>query len=517
MALASASQGRLDIAYATAAGKRRSHARSARWLTLRLGGGARLELAAADDGVAFRQTGFADPTVSYLPRRSATGYLQKLRVNYEGDYPPVPIAAASGNVGYPALIEDRGIYTLLTETGLPAGVAAEHLSAARGALRTRGGSGRPPRRTGWRVAVIGQLADIVSSDLAEDFAAPSRIADTSWIRPGRVAWSWWSEGNVARGDGLAQQQRYVDFAARAGFEYALVDAYWDAAWVPELIAYAAERGVRIILWTDYKAIRDPASRAATFDQWAAWGVAGVKADFFHSDSAATLDVMNAIAADAAQRHLVVDFHGCTVPRGMQRTWPNVMTAEGVRGAEYLKDSSPDIPALNVMLAFTRNTVGSMDYTPVTFSAAGRVSSAAHQLAQAIVFESGLQHYADHPDNYLARPEAMELLRAVPAAWDDVRLLAGAPRQSVTLARRNGADWYVGSLSATAARTETIRLDFLQAGRSYAARVYQDAPDDGIAVTEQTVTSASELTVPVAANGGYSVTLRPASETARSPR
>jgi alpha-glucosidase len=112
---------------------------------------------------------------------------------------------------------------------------------------------------------------------------------------------------------------------------------------------------------------------------------------------------------------------------------------------------------------------------------------------------------------------MELLRAVPAAWDDVRLLAGAPRQSVTLARRNGADWYVGSLSATAARTETIRLDFLQAGRSYAARVYQDAPDDGIAVTEQTVTSASELTVPVAANGGYSVTLRPASETARSPR
>ena len=503
---------RLTGAYATTAGKTRTHRRDANQLTLRLGR-ARLELAAAEDGIAFRQTGFADPTVSYLPVRGSTGYLQRWRNNYEGDYPATPIRAARGKIAYPALLTGpHQTATLLTETGLAYGAPAEHLTATAahpGVLATRTATGdRAPRRSSWRVAVIGSLADVVKSDLADEFAAPSQIADTSWIRPGRVAWSWWSEGNVNPTGGLAQQQRYVDFAAGAGFEYVLVDAYWDASWVPELIRYAAAKGVRVILWTDYKQIADPRQRAVTLDQWAAWGVAGVKADFFQSDSGARMKVMTDIARDAAARHLLVDFHGCTLPRGIQRTWPNVMTAEAVRGAEYQKDHSADIPALNVTLAFTRNAVASMDYTPVALSAANRVSTAAAVLAQSIVFESGLQHYADSPDSYQSRPQAMELLRQVPAAWDEVRLLSGAPRTSVTLARRNGADWYIGSISATAARSETVNLGFLDAGRAYTARVYSDGPADTISVTEQTVTSATVLTVPVAANGGFSVTLTP---------
>ena len=136
----------------------------------------------------------------------------------------------------------------------------------------------------------------------------------------------------------------MDFAERMGFEYVLVDAGWNADWVPELVDYAAERGVRVLLWTDWHALATPAQRAAAFDQWAAWGVAGVKADFLHSDSGERMAVIDDIAADAAARHLLVGFHGCTVPRGLQRTWPNVLTLEGVRGAEHGKSGRADNPA-----------------------------------------------------------------------------------------------------------------------------------------------------------------------------
>ena len=476
-------------------------------LKLRLAGGARLELAVADDGVAFRQSRFASPDVRYLPPSGALGYLQRRTSNYERAYEPVPLHAATAAYGYPALLRERsGDHVLLTEAGMPPGQAAEHLYARDGTLTTRADEPQRTDVTSCRIAVIGSLATIVGSDLPDACAGPSRIADTSWIRPGRVAWSWWSQGTVS---GIESQRRYVDFAAGQGFEYVLLDYGWDASWVPELVGYAASRGVRLLLWTDWHRLEDPATRAQVLDEWAAWGIAGIKVDFLHSDSGARMKVMDDIAAAAAARRLLVDFHGCTVTRGLQRAWPNVLTMEAVHGAEHEKGGLPDDPANNVTLAFTRNVVGSMDFTPVTFSAAGRLSTAAAQLAQSIVFESGLQHYADDPDGYTSRPEALELLREVPAAWDDTRLLAGAPRRSVTLARRSGERWFVGSLSATAARTETVRLGFLDAGRTYTARVYRDGPGDTIAVTEQPVTRSSVLSVPVAASGGFSVAITPA--------
>lgn len=508
-----ATTSRLTGTYATTAGKRRQHALAANRLTVRLPHGARLHVVLADDGVAFKQAGFADQAVAYRPSGTHTGYLQKLQSAYEGDYAATPIRRARGRIGYPALLADKAqsTYTLLTETGVPYGQPGEHLSAASsrpGVLTTRPAKGhRGKSRTGWRVAVIGSLADVVASDLPDDLAPASKIADTSWIKPGRVAWSWWSDSlSPTR---LNQQQQYVDFAAQAGFEYVLVDAGWDPSWVPALVAYAAERGVRILLWTDWHALETAPQRAQFMDQAKAWGVAGIKIDFLHSDSAERMRVMDDIAADAAARQLLINFHGCTVPRGLQRTWPNVLTVEGVWGAEHAKGGLPDLPALNVTLAFTRNVIGSMDYTPVTFGATGRLSTAAAQLAQAIVFESGLQHYADDPSQYRARPEALELLRAVPAAWDDVRLLGGAPGTSVTLARRSGNDWFIGALSATEARVEAVSLGFLNPGVTYTARIYADGPNDAIAVSEQTVTQQSTLTVPVGRFGGYSVRLTPA--------
>lgn len=500
---------RVADSFTTPTGKRRIHRLAASRLTLWLAGRARLEVLAADDGIALRQTGFKHAAVTYRPPTGHRVWLQRLISHYEGDYPPSALADASGAYGYPALLASRhGIYTLLTEAGLHYRQSAEHLTAnARrpGTLTTAGADRRPERRrTGWRVAVIGELADIVESDLPITLGRPSKIADTSWIRSGRVAWSWWSDSFSPQR--LHTQRDYVDFAARAGFEYVLVDAGWDPAWMPSLIAYAAAKGVRVLLWTNWRDLRDPAKRAATLDQWAAWGAAGIKVDYLQGDHGARMAVMEDISEAAADRRLMVNFHGCTVPRGLQRTWPNVMSMEGTLGAEHAKGGRPQNPALNVTLSFTRNVIGSMDYTPVTFSARNRVTTAGAELAQAVVYESGLQHYADSPTSYEQRPAAMEVLTAVPAAWDDIQLLDGAPGTHVTLARRSGEHWFVGSISATAARTQPVQLNFLTAGRRYRARLYADDGADGIAVSERVVTAADVWQVPVTANAGFTITL-----------
>jgi hypothetical protein len=214
-------------------------------------------------------------------------------------------------------------------------------------------------------------------------------------------------------------------------------------------------------------------------------------------------VMEDIARAAARRHLVVDFHGCTVPRGLQRTWPNVLSLEAVRGAEYERSGTPSDPANNVDLAFTRNAIGSMDYTPVTFSARNRVTTAGHELAMSVVYESGLQHYADTPESYDRYPVAVSVLRDVPAAWDDTRLVAGGPDRFVAIARRDGRRWFVGALGAGPARTIRVPLRFLGAG-SYDARIVAD----DLAETHRAVTAATTLQLRLAANGGALVELTP---------
>ena len=205
---------------------------------------------------------------------------------------------------------------------------------------------------------------------------------------------------------------------------------------PELVRYAAGRGVRILLWTHWRDLRDARRRARLLDRWAEWGVAGVKVDFLQSDRRPRIAVYGAIARAAARRRLVVNFHGCTLPRGIQRTWPNVLTIEAVLGAEHAKGGGAVGAAHDVNLVFTRNAVGSMDYTPA-LSAGG--STPGHQLALAVAFESGLQHLADQPAAYESRPAADALLRALPVAWDETRLLDGAPDSHATVARRAGGE------------------------------------------------------------------------------
>ena len=495
-------------AFTTPAGKRREHRLDATRLRLAFPRRS-LELLVAADGVAFRARGAHRDAVRWRAAGASRAWLQELTFNYERPYRPTRLGAAPrGKYAYPALVRTpAGDYALLSESGLPPRAAAGHLVRGARGLRVALPSGeRATAGTPWRLAVLGPAATVVGSDLPLSLGRPSRIADTSWIVPGRAAWSWWADSSSPRR--LGDQQRHVDAAAAAGWEYVLVDEGWDPAWLPGLVAYAAQRGVRILLWADRHDLASGRELAAFLDRSAAWGVAGVKLDFLESDRAPRMRYMARAARAAARRELVVAFHGVTVPRGFQRTWPNALTFEGVYGAEHAKPGRPIDPVHDVDLVFTRNAIGSMDYTPAALSARGQVSTMAHRLAQAIAFESGLQHYADRPESYASHPAALALLAAAPAAWDDTRLLAGRPGTYATVARRAGAAWFVGGLSATPARTETLRLGFLAPGRAYAATVVTDDGAGGLAATSRTVTAADAIAVPVAADGGFTVQFAP---------
>jgi alpha-glucosidase len=357
--------------------------------------------------------------------------------------------------------------------------------------------------------VIGDLPAIVGSDLPLSLGRPSEVRDTSWIHPGRVAWSWWSDPR-SPGD-AARQRAYVRAAVRYGWQYVLLDAGWHPRDVPGIARYAARRHVRVMLWTAWTALRDPRTRERLLARWASWGVAGVKVDFLLSDSAARMAIYDDIARDAARHRLTVVFHGCTVPRGIQRTWPNVLTMEAVEGAEREtpgQGSKTMSPAHDVDLVFTRNPIGSMDYTPVTFSARHRATTDAHRLALAVVYESGLVHFADTPESYARHPQATQVLSDVPTAWDDTRLLAGAPDREAIVARRAGAAWWIGAISATAAHRRAVPLRFLAAGRTYRLHLVRDDGRGGLAVEDRAVTRAGALSVPVERNGGFVAELSP---------
>jgi hypothetical protein len=510
--------------YRTRAGKRRVHRHLANRLTLRFEQGDSvlwIELRASDDGFAYRttlegpaRTRVTGECAAFTAPPGTQSWLQRFHRAYENPYTPGLLRdAPPGAIGFPALLSTRAGWALLTESELGRGQPATHLEVRAGVpdvlyvKRPHDRPGLQRVRTPWRIAVVGSLETIVESDLVEDLARPpARSMNWSWVRPGRVAWSWWADS--ASPASLDAQKAYVDFAARMGWEYALVDAGWNPAWIPQLTAYARQRDVRVLLWARWDALTPPSRRDALLRQYRAWGVAGVKLDYMESDSFRRMRWYRTVARAAARRRLLVNFHGSTLPRGMSRTWPNVLTWEGVLGAETYKGAAPVTPAHNATLPFTRNAVGSMDYTPVTFSAARRQTSAAHELALSVVFESGLQHLADRPDVYSALPAARRWLRRVPVAWDGTELLGGYPGGSATIARRRGRRWYVGSIQAGPGGVERLPLRFLFRGRRYVARIVEDDPGGGLRTRSQRVTAKRSLRLSVAPAGGYVVRFTP---------
>ena len=477
-----------------------------------------LELRVANDGLAYRYRLSGETDQFLLPGDDSgfrfppgtVAWLSEYQANHEGHSRQAPLTALDGEYNLPGLFRTGDTWTLICEAGVDdrwmagrladcdgdaPGVDFAFPKASPNAHTWSHGEATTP----WRVAVVGDLATVVESTLTTDLVDGPRI-DHDWVEPGRVAWSWWSESDSPRS--FERQRAYVDYAAERGWEYALVDLGWDDEWVPDLVEYAHERDVGVELWAHFMDLNTETKRNERLSTWADWGVDGIKVDFMDSDDQGRLQFYEDLAADAAEHELTVNFHGSAVPTGLRRRWPHVMTYEGVRGAEYYKWTT-NTPEHNATLPFTRNVVGSMDYTPVTFSADPRTTSLGHELGQSVVYESALQHFADSIDTYADYPLAEAVLEAVPAAWDETRFLRGHPGSEATFARRRGEDWFVGCLTAGPDRTVEVPLEFLDEQRT--ATVTTDA-DDGESLTEyeEQVAHGETLTVSIAENGGFVV-------------
>jgi hypothetical protein len=564
----------VDDSYTMITGKKsriRSQA-SARALTFRSGASAELalDLRAYDDGFAFRyrfpesspraRTVSAEATGFKLPAGSK-GWM--LPYDVTGMYTPAyesywqsEIAAGTPSPtapGWclPALFQTPSKHwVLLGDTDVRGSYFAAHLgpSAPDNVYRialppvdeaNSVGSSQPsstlPWATAWRMVVAGASPGvIVESTLATDLAAPSMLADVSWIRPGRASWSWWIKDSNP--SDYAANARFVDLAREMTWEYSLIDAGWHemaGGSLRDLQAYAAARNVGLLLWYNsggrHNAVTlaprdrmdDPAKRRAEMQAISALGVRGFKVDFFQSDKPWMMDYYEQILRDAAEFRLLVNFHGATIPRGWQRTYPHLMTAEAVRGAEMYKYDG-GYPAeqarRNTLLPFTRNAVASMDFTPVTFTphTHPHLTTYAHELALAVVFESGIQHFADQVSAYTRLPPGTRtFLKRVPSTWDDTRYVEGIPGQWVVLARRKGSTWYVAGISGDAqARELASSLAFLDPGPYDAAIISDGTSSTTFAERSEVLAAGDVLKVSLPPRGGFVVTLTPRAGSAR---
>jgi alpha-glucosidase len=324
---------------------------------------------------------------------------------------------------------------------------------------------------------------------------------------------------------------YVDFAAESGFEYMLVDAGWSERGditkmngrvdIPELVRYAASKKVKVWIWLGYN---DTAKQMQdAFPLYEKWGVAGLKIDFIERDDQGGIDWYYQVAELAAQHHLMLDFHGATKPTGMERTYPNVLGYEAVAGMEQSKAGSRDNPDHQVTLPFTRMLAGPMDYTPGGFRNVTKadfeardfepvvMGTRAHQLAMYAVYQAAFQMVSDHPGAYKDQP-AFDFIKSAPATWDETKVLNGAPGEYVTIARRHGGEWFLGSMTNWQARDLDLPLSFLGAGR-YRAEIYADASDAdrlprNTSIVKQTVDRSMHLKPHLAPGGGYAVRLVP---------
>jgi len=527
-----------------------------------------IEIRAYDDGVAFRYIVPAQPKLNkvriehelteFTFAKDATLYplvVDGFQSSYEDDYQIRPVSGIHHDwlIALPLLAEVPGSGWIgVTEADIEnyAGMYLRKADARFGlraelsprldmqgiAVETDA-----PVTTPWRVLMIGdEPGRLIESNIVLNLNPPSKIADTSWIRPGKSAWDWWS-GETAPsmstkpGMNTATMKHYIDFASQSGFAYMLIDAGWaladrkspdDYAAVaditrmdpnvdmPELRRYAKEKNVRIWLWSHWTSVDKYMDQA--FPLFEKWGIAGVKIDFMNRDDQEMVAWYRHVAELAAQHHLMLDYHGAFKPDGLRRTWPNVMTREGVMGKEYLKWSARTSPVHNTTLPFTRMLAGPMDYTPGAFGNVTRAefeardkepmapNTRAHELALYVVLESPLQMVSDYPEHYEGQHD-FEFIRQVPTTWDEVRVIAGRPMENITVARRSGKDWYVGSITNWDARTVRVPLQFLGEGK-YVAEIYADAEDAGTHAThteftKQTVDRNSVLDVKMVSGGG----------------
>jgi alpha-glucosidase len=376
-----------------------------------------------------------------------------------------------------------------------------------------------PHNSPWRTFIIGrQPHELIQSDLVLNLATPSQLADTSWVKPGMSSWgTWWP--NVGRND-LPTLKQYIQLAADMGWPYQLSEIQ-DKSIVPELVAFAKERNVRVWLWFHFNDFIDSAVYKRDFPMYAKWGLAGLKIDFIDRDDQFAVKWYEDIAKTAAENHLMIDFHGAFKPTGLNRTWPNQITREGIQGDEYDKWSTKETPEHRATLPFTRVLAGGADYTPGGF--ANRQPSQFHtnakptqvqatragELAMFILIESPFEVACDSPDDYKDKDGkyllGMDFLKGLPTVWDETRGLAGEVGQYVVEARRNGKNWYLAAITDRTARELPVPLKFLGKG-NWKVSLWEDAPDAGenaehLVKNEKTVRASDTLQLKLAASGG----------------
>lgn len=512
---------------------------------------------AYNDGVTFRyefpekQGTFVmkDELTAYTVSRQTTRWMEKWNTANEGLYMEMSENKIQKQEWcYPALfkLKDSSFYFLLHESDVNRNYCGTKLSnvtdsAVYKLCFPNPGDGRGmgastptislPWKSPWRVMIMGSLADVVASTLVDDVATPSVVKNTSWIKPGVVSWNYWSSNHGTKD--YKTVIAFADLAASMNWPYTLLDWEWDGMTnggnVEDAAKYILSKGVKPLIWynsggnhtwvssTPKDRMLTHENRVEEFTKLKKMGFVGVKIDFFESEKQDMIKYYLDILEDAAQFEMMIYFHGCIVPRGWTRTYPHLMTHEAVRGAEWYNNGpefTSTAPEHNTILPFTRNVVGPMDYTPVTFtnSQFPHITSYGHELALSVLFESGLQHFADRPEGYYELPdEARTFLKNIPNAWDDIKLLEGTPGKDVVLARRKGNAWYIGGITSEQfrERTKTIRFDFLPEGASYKLTLISDGKHDkDFAVQYLVVNKNSTVNVKLLRRGGFAALLTP---------
>ena len=501
---------------------------------------------AFNDGIGLRflvpgaGTRTPDEATTFVLPKGSTTWSNDLHMHYESQYVKRPIEdVPAGDWAAPPLtykLPGDGGYASITEAALT-GYAGMALQAdGHGGYAARLGHAHPVSYpyalrysaedvlrlakpaavtgeivTPWRVVIVSKdLNGLVNSDIVHNVNPPPdktlfpQGIDTPWVKPGRAVWRYLDGGDNSY-EGL---KGFTDFAAKLGFEYHVVEGVWRQ-WTPEQLKafgdYANERHVGVLLWQHSRDMRTPEQRKAFFELCKRNGMAGAKIDFFDHEAKEVIDLYDALLREAAQYHLVLDFHGANKPTGLDRTWPNELTREAVLGFEH-RGTWPWGPH-NTTLPFTRFLAGGADYTPTVFGDRRRETSIAHQIATAVIFTSPLLVYGGNPQSFLDSP-AVEIIRHIPSTWDETIVLPPSEVGEVAvMARRKGRDWYLAGINGAGTRTVTVTPSFLGSGRFTASIARDDASGPAtVRVDTAAISSTGTMTFELRDGGGFVVRL-----------
>lgn len=401
-------------------------------------------------------------------------------------------------------------------------------------VRTKGTRNFP-----WRIIVISKNdADLANNDMVQKLSEPNKINDISWIKPGKVAWDWWNDWNIYNIDfkaGINTQtyKYYIDFASKNKVEYVVLDEGWSLEEdimkhnpnvdLEALIAYGKERNVGIILWSSWMALTKNTS--GIFKNYANLGIKGFKVDFLDRDDAKMVNSVYDIAQKAADNKLLLDFHGMYKPTGIQRTFPNILNFEGVKGLENNKwTPNDDVPLYDCSIPFIRMMAGPMDYTPGAMRNATKSEfkpshsnpesqgTRCHQLALYTIFEAPLQMMADSPTAYMKEQESTDFIAKIPTTFDETVALDGEVGKFVTIARKKADTWYLGTITNWDSREITIDFSFLEKGKKFAAEIFSDGINADKAAVDYkrekiTVDSTTKLKYRLASGGGLAMIIK----------